>query len=173
MINVMRHDISNNFLYSTGICDVSVNEFDLWDDTDEIVQTAADTNQSVNDFTLILDQLSRHVAADHAIDSGDQHPGDLALTRARHLFSKTQQHYGWLDHLSGRQKWFQKVPRPGIEPGSSAWQADILTTILTRMLTRAGHLFCSRTVCVSRDDTQGISGKSSAALAQLVRAWGC
>ena len=26
----------------------------------------------------------------------------------------------------------KETPRPGIEPGSSAWQAEILTTILSR-----------------------------------------
>ena len=32
------------------------------------------------------------------------------------------------------------IPRPGIEPGSSAWQAEILTTILSRILPTAGWL---------------------------------
>ena len=37
----------------------------------------------------------------------------------------------------------KQTPRPGIEPGSSAWQAEILTTILPRNLERVGAIIHS------------------------------
>ena len=44
------------------------------------------------------------------------------------------QFWGWYTVSSVRSFDFIIAPPPGIEPGSSAWQAEILTTILQRML---------------------------------------
>ena len=59
-------------------------------------------------------------------------------TQQQHLIHKDQHDanirvYGWehfFDHNS--EKYFKSAPRRGIEPRSPAWQAGILTTILTR-----------------------------------------
>ena len=55
-------------------------------------------------------------------------------TKTKNIRKHELRHFAFL-HVYIKYKQFTlnaKVPPPGIEPGSSAWQADILTTILQR-----------------------------------------
>ena len=55
-----------------------------------------------------------------------------ALDDLQRLANKVQRHF--VSDFRWLEKPLKQIPRPGIEPGSSAWQADILTTILRRMI---------------------------------------
>ena len=60
--------------------------------------------------------------------------------------------FAWLVNGQAFASGAKQIPRPGIEPGSSAWQAEILTTILSRML-GTFNLWCALRIACKQKST--------------------